>query len=779
MRALPIRRVLSCLQWIAVPLLCLAFLLCMSGDGGGPQLPSVLAMQPPRTPKPTSKPSQPTSTPTLVPAAPTVPTPTPTRAPPTSTPTATYTPTPTPTPTNTPDVLATLVARPPEPTAVPEIAPASGSIELTLAQLGYGIVELNRSQPTQRYALDLPGRFEIAPQGSELLLAVHYYVTAPDESVSLEVELNGVSVHTTVLAQPDLTSRTLRIPVPEGLLQVGRNQLILYLRTEASCEVGGSIANVWIDDTSALDLQYSLGLYAPDLSRYPYPFVEESVLHIPTAIVLPDRPTSAELSAALTIAAGLGQASGGRIPLAILRARDFDPGVHGSYHLIVLGQGEDNALFAELALPPEAEAAVAGQGVDAVVLSPWDAGRLVLAVRAPDADGLSKAAAALLGEVQSLPVETAVATLSQAPVTASERAPAPWPGVTLASLGLSDLAFYGSKLQNLGVGLTLPLGWPLEEPGLLVLRFTHAEGLDPDQSVLTVRLNGELAGSVTLTEDNAFGGRVGISLPRGVLLPGRNRLEIAADLRLPGAPQAECASLDDKELWAMVDADSELNVTDSVAGSEKSLSRFPYPFSRTFEPNPTLFVLPDEPSQVVLDHALDLAVHLGAPVLTGHATCRVAYASEATSQLGRGQHVILLGTLSGNLFRQEFGTRLPRWLQPNGTVIIDGVSVTLSEERDLGVLQIDGSPWNTAYGLLTIAGTTDQGLGLALQGLLTQPGLLEGNLAVVEAGPLPDAGHSQEIVVRISSARPAVATPEATVVEDPDLQARLAEQWWK
>ncbi|MFL7811351.1 MAG: hypothetical protein AB8I80_22110, partial [Anaerolineae bacterium] len=95
MRALPIRRVLSCLQWIAVPLLCLAFLLCMSGDGGGPQLPSVLAMQPPpppRTPKPTSKPSQPTSTPTLVPAAPTVPTPTPTRAPPTSTPTATYTP---------------------------------------------------------------------------------------------------------------------------------------------------------------------------------------------------------------------------------------------------------------------------------------------------------------------------------------------------------------------------------------------------------------------------------------------------------------------------------------------------------------------------------------------------------------------------------------------------------------------------------------------------------------------------------------------------------------
>jgi hypothetical protein len=778
MRALPTRRVLLYLQLIAVPLLCLAFLFCVSGGGGGPQLPSVLAMQPGRpTPKPTSKPSQPTPTPTPLLPTPTVPTPTPTRRPPTSTPTATYTPTPTPTPTNTPDVFATLVARPPEPTPAPEIASASGSLELTFAQLGYGIVELNRSRPTQRYVVDLPGSFEIAPQGSELLLTVHYFVEAPDESVSLEI--NGSAVHTAVLDQTELISRTLRISIPQGRLQVGHNELALDLVTEASCETGGSIANVWVDDASMLRLQYSLSPYAPDLSRYPYPFVEESVLRLPTAIVLPDRPTAGELSAALTIAAGLGQGSGGRIQLAVIRAGDFDPGIHGGYHLIVIGQGESNALLAELALPPEVGAAGAGKGVAAMMISPWDARRLVLVVRAPDADGLWKAATALLGEVQSLPAETTVATFGQATTAGSKRTQASWPGVTLASLGYDDAAFYGSKLQGFSVDLTLPLGWPLEAPGVLALRFTHAAGLDPDQSVLRVRLNGEPVGSAALSEDNASGGQVGISLPRGTLLPGRNRLEIAAELRLPGSPQAECAYLDDEQLWAVVDAGSGLYLTDSVASRKRNLGDFPYPFSRTFEPNPTLLVLPDGPSQAVLGHAFQLAVRLGSPVLTGHATFRAAYASEASSQLGRGQHVIVLGTLSSNLFSQEFGSRLPRWSGRDGTVMIDGTPVALTEDRDLGLLEINDSPWNAAYGLLTISGTTDEGLGLAVQGLLARTELVEADVAVIEPDPLQDTGQPRGIIIHASDTRPAAPIPEGTAVEDPQLQARLAEQWWK
>jgi hypothetical protein len=188
-------------------------------------------------------------------------------------------------------------------------------------------------------------------------------------------------------------------------------------------------------------------------------------------------------------------------------------------------------------------------------------------------------------------------------------------------------------------------------------------------------------------------------------------------------------------------------------------------------------VLPDDPSQAVQQHAVALATRLGAPVLTGGVTCRVAYASGALSQLGRGQHVILLGTLSGNLFSQEFGSRLPRWLGRDGVVIIDGTQVALSEDRDLGLLEINDSPWNTAYGLLTVAGTTDEGLGFAVQSLLGQTELLGGDVAVVEAGP--DEGRAQDLVIHASDTRPAAPIPEATAVADPALRARLAERWWR
>ncbi|HUT21629.1 MAG TPA: cellulose biosynthesis cyclic di-GMP-binding regulatory protein BcsB [Anaerolineae bacterium] len=777
MRPLYAKRVLLYLQPIAVLLLCAAFLFPPSG--GGPKLAPSLLAQPPRTPPPpTPGPPQPTPTWTLA-----LPTPTLTRVPPTSTPTATYTPTPTPTPTptTTPDVLATLVARSPEPTAEQEVAVPSGRLNITFAQLGYGIVEMNRSRPAQRYIVELPGSFEIAPRDNYLLLTVHHFVESPEEPAALKVAINESAVHTVVLEERDLTSRTVRIDIPRGILRVGRNLIVLDLVTEAACETGGNIANVWIDDSSMLELRYSLKPCVPDLSIYPYPFVENSVLRIPTTIVLPDRPTTDELSAAVTIAAGLGQGSGGTVELSAVRARDFDPGVHGHHHLVVIGQAGNNPLFAELALPREiAEAAAEpGQGVLGMLASPWDAYRLVLAVNALDGEGLGKAAAALLQEVQDLPAETSVAAFSKVFPASEERAQTPWPRVTLASLGYGDAAFYGSKLQGLSLDLTLPLGWPLAEPSLFVLRFTHAGGLDPNRSALGVRLNGEPVGSAALHEDNASGGQVGVLLPAGVLVPGHNRLEVEVEMSLPGVGRAECVYLEDEQLWAVIDSESEVLLPDSVASRERSLSDFPYPFSRTFEPNPTLFVLPDEPSQTALVHTVRLAARLGSPIVNGHATYRAATASDATSRLGRGQHLILLGTLSNNLFGQAFGSHLPRWMERDGMVIVGGTTVQLSQDRDLGILEIIDSPWNEAYGLLAIAGTTDEGLGLAVQALLGHAASLEGDVAVVEPDPVYPAEEPRRVIIHAVDTRPPAVVPGGTVAVDPGVQARLAERWWK
>jgi hypothetical protein len=351
--------------------------------------------------------------------------------------------------------------------------------------------------------------------------------------------------------------------------------------------------------------------------------------------------------------------------------------------------------------------------------------------------------------------------------------------VTLASLGYDDAVFVGTKLQGLNVELTVPLGWPLAEPSLFVLRFTHAGGLDPNRSALRVRLNGEPVGSTALREDNASGGQVGVLLPAGVLVPGRNRLEVEIEMSLPGVGRAECARLEDEQLWAVIDSESEVLLPDSVASLERSLSDFPYPFSRTFEPNPTSFLLPDGPNQAVLMHAVRLAARLGSPIVNGHATFRAATASDATSRLGRGQHLILLGTLSDDLFWQAFGSHLSRWMERDGMVIVGGTTVQLSQDRDLGILETIDSPWNEAYGLLAIAGTTDEGLGLAVQALLGHGASLEGDMAVVELDPAYPAEESSHVIIHAADTRPLAVVPERTVAVAPDVQARLAERWWK
>jgi hypothetical protein len=772
------KRVPVYLELIAVSLLCAAFLLPPSGSGA--DLAPALLAQPTRPPPPpTPGPPEPTATWTPAPPTPTVPTPTPTRRPPTSTPTATYTPTSTPTPTATPDVPATLAARPVEPTSEREVAVPSGGLSLTFAQLGYGIVEMSRSRPTQRYIVEFPGSFEIAPRDNHLLLTVHHYIESPEERAALQVAINESAVHTVVLEERDLSSRTVRIAIPQGLLRVGRNWIDLNLSTEATCETGGNIANVWIDDASTLELRYSLAPHIPDLSLYPYPFVESSVLRIPTTIVLPDRPTTGELSAAVTIAADLGQGSGGAVELSAVRARDFDPGVHGHHHLVVIGEARNNPLFAELMLPQEIVAAAAepGQGVLGLVASPWDAYRLVLVVNALDRGGLEKASLALQQEVQALPVGTSVTSFSEVSPASNGRAQIPWPHATLGSLGYDDATFVGTKLQNLSVDLALPPGWPLAEPGLLVLRFTHASGLDPTRSVLGVRLNGQPVGSVPLREETASGGQVGLLLPAEVLVPGRNRLEVEVEMSLPDIGRAECAYLEDEQLWAAIDSRSEIHLPDGVASRGRSLRDYPYPFSRTFEPSPTLFVLPDEPSQAVLGYAVRLAARLGSAVVNGRATCLAATASDAPSRLGRGQHLILLGTLSDNVFRQTLGSYSPAWMGEEGTITIDRTTMQLSPARTLGILEIVDSPWNGAYALLTIAGTTDEGLGLAVQALLGRAASLEGDLAVVET----DLAHPAEGRLRIIAAdtHPMAVAPEATPSVDSEVQARLAERWWK
>ena len=276
--------------------------------------------KPTSTPKP-SKPSQPSSpTSTPVPAATETPTSTNTPAP-----TATQLPTSTPTPTHTP--TPTPIALTNKESWRDQVLPLEGQIEIAFGELAPGTQTLNRDNVQIQYRVDLPGNLRVLPAGSSINLASSHFPQEPDEPSTVEVEVNGRLLSEIGLNRENADKGQTRIDLPARLLAAGANQIVIRLKSGAACEDVGALLSVEIDASSLLSFGYEQRSYPVDLARYPLPFSEKGLLRAPVTLVLPDEPTADNLSAAMSLAARLGQASEGQIDLRIVAAK----GVNAKY----------------------------------------------------------------------------------------------------------------------------------------------------------------------------------------------------------------------------------------------------------------------------------------------------------------------------------------------------------------------------------------------------------------------------------------------------------------
>lgn len=824
MRLSSLARILPHASLVALALLAVGLLAApvSARPRSSPQL-QYLPTRPQSTPTPIPQPPTPVPPPAADPTA-TLPPPTPTPSPTATSlpPTATPTPSPTatslpPTPTSTPTPTATL-----EPTTLPPratgvvttqaqapgqdiVVPPTDRLDLTFGQLGYYAKGIHRDRPRYWFGVYLPVNFQIAPTGNYLDLVTSHFPEIPDKLSVLKVEVNGYLLSSFVLTETNAMSNTVRLDLPESLLQPGSNWIVIDLDTSATCEDPGAIVDVLIDENSTLSFGYQQTPYQVDLSLYPFPFItdyRQILSRTPVTIVLPDHPTSDDLSAAATIAGGLGRRSGGAIDLSIALASDLDPEVQNSNHLIVVGKPDDNALLndVELPLPLDSTTIEPGQGVLEEIISPWNELRLMLVVSGLDDEGLSKASRALSREAHFLDMRGPAAVITQLRLSPSNSDVPRVPSMTLASLGYEDEIVYGALPQNYDFHFTLPLGWQVEEPPSFVLKFAHADILDPYESAMDISLNGVPIGSTLLDESNADEGELTVSLPGRLLKSGSNRLSIGVEMNFPAASRDKCRDLLDERAWTVISSESEIFLPYHAVDLIPDLSLFPYPFGQNSGLDQTLFVLPDQPGKSILDYLMQLVVRLGSPVRTEYISAHVAYASEVTQDAWKDHHLILLGRPTENVLLGEFNSYLPHPFVADSDILeplaIDSVAFVPDPSRDAGLLEIAESPWNEKYALLAITGTTDEGLRLAVQTLLEQTDRLQGNLAVVEPVFDPFSGELTQVSTYAADTRPPVLIideeastadnelelEKETTTEDvtfKDDKILLAERWWK
>ncbi len=452
----------------------------------------------------------------------------------------------------------------------------------------------------------------------------------------------------------------------------------------------------------------------------------------PLIFVLPEQPTTDELTVAGQVAARLA-AEQGVLPEIRVRLADtpsLPPDLEDGQVILVgtpqrmswlqrLGSALPAAAAGETFLDAQGRALPPDHGVVQLTARPQRPHRYLLVISGSSQAGLKRAGEAFARREQYLALQGNYVFVGPMPPRAEPYPPLPWSQeqTTFAQLGMPDRRINGLGVHTVYLSFPKPPGWLWARDARLVLRVAPAPGLDARASYLAVFINEVPVGAM----------RLGPEMPQEVALPlpvdrlnrdaqGRTparmtvRLEVAQYLR-----ERPCEQIHPEAAWSVLRADSYFE-TRHVYQPLPDLMAFPYPFSAVEDQAPATWVLlPQNPRPEEIAQALQLSA-LFALYTPQDRTTTIATASEVQEDDLQQANVVILG---------------PETRQPWSHIALEKMGL-LPGRRDLrdlyrlvssplqGYLREGPSPWNPERVVLLALGRTDEGARLAAQALLAR-----------------------------------------------------------
>src|SRR5258706_1780125 len=511
----------------------------------------------------------------------------------------------------------------------------------------------------------------------------------------LTIALNNEPLANIILAPENADEMTMDIDLPVESLRSGDNVILfrsnIRLKDNGCADVGDSDLWLQIFADSSILLDESDLPAAPDLARFPAPF--ETLSTLPGSpqltIVLPSRPTAAELTAAAQISAALGQsAKWENPPLSAYTYDQLDQARALADELIVITTGSRNPL-ASSAAPGLTEA-----------VSPYNAGRLMLVVSGADDTALLQSAALLstqsahaqLSGTQVAPREVAV------PNSGQRKSPE-----TFDQLGFETQRVRGIGAHDLYYPIDIPYDWKTTSDASLELHFSHAHGMSV-ASLMTAFINGFEITNLRLDSRNADDGRLVIQLSPRQIHPGRNWLHLFFDLHIR---RENCNYRYREEVWAEISADKSLaNLAHVASESPLELGYLPSSLVTPPDLSENIFVLPALPSSADLTAMVRLSAKLG--TYSDADGVRPQAATDATFSQERLKKadVILIGSPGTNTSIQQYDAQLPQPLKlVNGLVVAATGRDLLPEEQagQVGYIEVLPAPWEQRSSLFVFS----------------------------------------------------------------------------
>lgn len=658
----------------------------------------------------------------------------------------------------------------------------------TFEQLGYIEKVMISPYDSLQILFGLPSNWALVP-GAEITLRFNYASNRSASSVdgtppggTLRVSFNGVTLRTILLGATGNIVET--IPIPAEALKPtsvdGRYRISFLFDSRFDCNDAAANSSLIISASSSIDLKHTIVPLTPDLAIFPRPIYQaDSIIPSQATIVVPDNPSEAEMRAALSVSAGLGALTNGRLQYSLVPAGQFTETLKTGTSVILVGLPKSLPILADVRVPHPLRNGtwtLAGMqpddGLAQMAVSPWSQNNVALVVSGNSEAGLLKAAQA---------------------VSAGNLIPAGRPDVSVISAvnpsSLSDMIPQDQTLFSLGYD-NRPLGgfegtytsyfFPasseqvLSIGGYIDIVSSHTNLLDFERSGITVYLNRTFIGSIKFTGDVDQVTTTRLNLLPGIVRRGSNLLEIYSDL----VPIYDCYSPDLSSNVVVISGLTNIHLPASVqqVGLNTLLNLNDYPVMFTTDRNlgDLAFVVAKK-DPTGWDVASKIAFDIGASVSIPIANLEAAFGDSVPQSIRDERSLILVGRASTLPILAEVNDKLPAPFEPDSDEAIQPallVNYRLLPGISVGYLQLIQSPWNAENAILVVAGNTEAGVPMAGE-KLTKPEFssqLNGNFSVLYNDQVLTAdtrlGQSKEPLISGLPAE-ALATPSPQTLPTP------------
>jgi cellulose synthase operon protein B len=335
-------------------------------------------------------------------------------------PAAAQTPTATPVPTGqaTPEAPAQATPGAPLQPAAPGLnGPITSADAVTFQQVGQDEILLTGPYDTHTFLFGVPADWKPAGDAFlNLFMTVSFNTNVQNPVTNnlnmisggvMQVRLNGVSLG--ILQLNRIGEVNERLTIPERALKSrrsdGRMEMNFILDSGLTCTVNQQM-NVIIHPSSQFILPHETVTPDTSLTNFPYPLYQDSIYPDTAVIVIPDDPSAAELQAAMTLAAGLGNLTSSALTTTLTTASQLTPDVLANQHIILVGKAGSLPMLSQLTLPLGVTVDASGgqfvidgggtdDGVIQMINSPNNSSRVVMVVSGNTDAGVVKAAQAI------------------------------------------------------------------------------------------------------------------------------------------------------------------------------------------------------------------------------------------------------------------------------------------------------------------------------------------------------------------------------------------------